>query len=54
MCEHIKAKSLKFLSLDGLYKALIGFKEIIATLNLLSLFHWDYPIKPHDAMKNLK
>ena len=24
MCDYIKAKSLKFLSLDGLYKALIG------------------------------
>ena len=27
MCDHINAKSLKFLSLDGLYKALIGEKE---------------------------
>ena len=28
MCKHIKAKSLKFLSLDGLYNALIKEKEI--------------------------
>ena len=35
MCEYIKAKSLKFLSLDGLYKALIGKKEIQFTLNLV-------------------
>ena len=36
MCEHIKAKSLKFLSLEGLYKALINEKEIILIiLNLV-------------------
>ena len=28
MSEHIQAKSLKFLSIDGLYKALINEKEI--------------------------
>ena len=28
ICDYIKAKSLKFLSLDGLYSALIGEKEI--------------------------
>ena len=27
MCQHIKAKSLKYLSLDGLYKALINEKR---------------------------
>jgi glutamine phosphoribosylpyrophosphate amidotransferase len=27
MCEYIKAKSLKFLSLEGLYKALIKEKR---------------------------
>ena len=27
MTKHIKAKSLKFLSLDGLYKALVGEKR---------------------------
>ena len=34
MCDYIKAKSLKFLSLDGLYKALINKKE---TLNIHNL-----------------
>ena len=33
MCEYINAKSLKFLSLDGLYKALINEKEILIILN---------------------
>ena len=31
MCDHIQAKSLKFLSLDGLYKALINEKREAAT-----------------------
>ena len=35
MCEYIKANSLKFLSLDGLYKALIGEKEMQLILNLV-------------------
>ena len=35
MCEYIKAKSLKFLSLDGLYKALIKEKETMLILNLV-------------------
>ena len=33
MCNYISATSLKFLSLDGLYKALIGEKETPLTLN---------------------
>ena len=35
MCKHIKAKSLRFLSLDGLYNALVGEKETVITLNLV-------------------
>ena len=35
MCKYIKAKSLKFLSLDGMYNALTGEKEIKITLNLV-------------------
>ena len=27
MCDHLKAKSLKFLSLEGLYKALVNEKR---------------------------
>ena len=35
MTEYINAKTLKFLSLDGLYKALAIQKETIITLNLV-------------------
>ena len=47
MCDYIKAKSLKFLSLNGLYKALTGEKRN----NIYPQFsdHYftgDYPIKP--------
>ena len=47
MCEYIKAKSLKFLSLDGLYKALIGEKRH-STYPQFSdhYFTGDYPIQP--------
>ena len=34
MCNYLKAKTLKFLSLDGLYNALINQKEIQSILNL--------------------
>ena len=34
MCEHINAKTLKFLSLEGLYKALINEKRNHKYLNL--------------------
>ena len=48
MCNYIKAKSLKFLSLDGLYKALTGEKR---NLNYPQFsdhyFTGDYPIKPY-------
>ena len=37
MCDYIKAKSLKFLSLDGLYLALTGEKETQITLNLATI-----------------
>ena len=33
MCEYINAKSLKFLSLEGLYAGLEKEKEIILILN---------------------
>ena len=33
MCKYIKAQSLKFLSLDGLYKALIGEERNQTYLN---------------------
>ena len=34
MCKYLKAESLKFLSLNGLYNALIKKHEIVAILNL--------------------
>ncbi len=51
MCEYIKAKSLKFLSLEGLYKA-IGFKERNKLYPQLSdhYFTGEYPVKPSDLL----
>ena len=55
MCEHIKAKSLKFLSLDGLYKALINEKRNDNYPQFSDhYFTGDYPIKPDDDLKGLK
>jgi amidophosphoribosyltransferase len=51
MCEFINAKSLKFLSLAGLYKAL-GFKERNKLYPQLSdhYFTGEYPVKPSDLL----
>ena len=55
MCKYIKAKSLKFLSLNGLYKALIGEKRNPNYPQFSDhYFTGDYPIKPHDKLKGLK
>ena len=55
MCEYIKAKSLKFLSLDGLYNALIGEKRNKNYPQFSDhYFTGDYPIKPHDDLKGMK
>ena len=55
MCKYIKATSLKFLSLEGLYKALTGAKR---NLNYPQFsdhyFTGDYPIKPTDSLRGLK
>ena len=55
MCEYIKATSLKFLSLEGLYKALINGKR---NQNFPQFsdhyFTGEYPIKPNDNIKGLK
>ena len=55
MCTYIKAKSLKFLSLNGLYKALTG-KERNNIYPQFSdhYFTGDYPIKPIDSLEGLK
>ena len=55
MCEHIKAKSLKFLSLNGLYKALINEKRNDNYPQFSDhYFTGDYPVKPDDDLKGLK
>ena len=55
MCEHIKAKSLKFLSLNGLYNALIGEKRNIDYPQFSDhYFTGEYPIKPSDSLQGLK
>ena len=55
MCSYIKAESLKFLSLNGLYKALTG-KERNNIYPQFSdhYFTGDYPVKPIDNLGGLK
>ena len=46
---------LKFLSIDGLYKALLNEKEIPLILNLVIIILLvNYPIKPIDKIEGLK
>ncbi len=55
ICEYIQAKSLKYLSLDGLYKALIGEKRQSNYPQFSDhYFTGDYPIKPHDNLKGMR
>ncbi len=55
MCDYIKAKSLKFLSIDGLYNALIGEKRNNDYPQFSDhYFTGDYPVKPQDNLKGLK
>ena len=55
MCNYIKAKSLKFLSLNGLYKALTGSDRNPIYPNFSDhYFTGDYPIKPSDNLRGLK
>ena len=55
MCDYIKAKSLKFLSLNGLYQALIGTKRNDNYPQFSDhYFTGDYPIRPSDNIKGLK
>ena len=55
MCEYIKATTLKFLSLNGLYKALINEKRNSSYPQFSDhYFTGDYPIKPHDNLKNIR
>ena len=55
MCNYINAKSLKFLSLEGLYKALIGEKRNTTYPQFSDhYFTGEYPVKPSDNLKGLK
>ena len=51
MCKYINAKSLKFLSIDGLYKAM-GFEKRNEIYPQLTdhYFTGDYPVKPIDKL----
>ena len=55
ICEYIAAKSLKFLSIDGLYRA-IGFEKRNETYPQLTdhYFTGDYPVKPIDELGDNK
>ena len=55
MCQYIKAKSLKFLSLNGLYEGLEQGKRNESYPQFSDhYFTGNYPIKPHDSLKGLK
>ena len=55
MCDYIKAKSLKFLSLEGLYNALINEKRNNSYPQFSDhYFTGDYPIKPYDNLNGVK
>ena len=55
MCDYIKAKSLKFLSLDGLYTALINEKRQTNYPQFSDhYFTGNYPIEPQDNLKGVK
>ena len=55
MCNYINAKSLKFLSLNGLYKALGEDKRNDNYPQFSDhYFTGDYPIEPHDKNQGLK
>ena len=55
MCKYIQAKSLKFLSLDGLYKGLLG-QERNNNYPQFSdhYFTGEYPVKPTDQLGETK
>ncbi len=55
MCNYISAKTLKFLSLNGLYKALIGEKRNVNYPQFSDhYFTGEYPIKPSDNIEGIK
>ena len=55
MCNYIEADSLEFLSVDGLYHALINEKRNVSYPQFSDhYFTGDYPIKPQDNLSGLK
>ena len=55
MCQYIKAKSLKFLSLEGLYEGLNKGRRNDSYPQFSDhYFTGDYPVKPSDNLKGLK
>ena len=55
MCKYINAKSLKFLSLSGLYRALTGGNRNSAYPQFSDhYFTGNYPIEPTDNLGGLK
>ena len=55
MCKYINATSLKFLSLDGLYKALVNEKRNNSYPQFSDhYFTGEYPVKPHDDLTRYK
>jgi len=51
MCNHIKASSLKFLSIDGMYKALCGnLRNKLYPQYTDHYFTGEYPIEPADGI----
>ena len=54
MCDYISAKSLRFLSIDGLYQGLIGEKRNKNYPQFSDhYFTGDYPVKPSDNLQGL-
>ena len=55
MADHIKAKSLKFLSLNGLYSALVGMERNKVYPQFSDhYFTGEYPVEPSDNLQGLK
>ena len=55
MREYLKAESLKFLSLNGMYKALVGEARNNSYPQFSDhYFTGDYPVKPNDKIKGFK
>ena len=55
MCKHIQADSLKFLSLEGLYKAIFGQNRNNTYPQLTDhYFTGEYPVDLVDQQKNDK